>query len=68
MINTLQLVALLPLFNVSFPVNAKYLFTFIINVSSFNILPEKWMNALTSTFYKESNSTLISNEDEKTDE
>lgn len=39
MINTLQLIAHVPLFKLQFPANAAFMYSFIVMISNFDILP-----------------------------
>ena len=43
MINVMQLIVHMPLFSVSFPSNAVLFYSFIIEISSFDILPTQWI-------------------------
>ena len=39
MINVMQIIVNMPLLNVNFPANALLFYSFIVNISNFNIIP-----------------------------
>jgi hypothetical protein len=39
LVNALQIMMLIPLINLDFPLNAQILFTFIPNIASLNVIP-----------------------------
>lgn len=45
MINVMQLIVHMPMLNVQFPSNAVLFYSFIIDISNFNIIPTDWMKA-----------------------
>lgn len=50
MINALQLIIHVPIFNLKIPANAQYMYSFIIDVTNFNLIPEKYMNLVLDYF------------------
>lgn len=50
MINTLQLIVHVPLFTLWFPANAAYMYSFIITISNFNIIPDGITEKVYSVF------------------
>jgi hypothetical protein len=53
MINVMQLIVKMPLFNVTFPQNAATFYTFITDVASFDLLPTEKINAWIFSFSEE---------------
>lgn len=51
MINVMQIIVHMPLLNVSFPPNALFFYSLIIDISSFNLIPESWLNAIKSKLF-----------------
>jgi hypothetical protein len=46
MINVIQIIVHMPLLNVNFPENTMYFYSLIIDISSFNLIPDSWMSAI----------------------
>jgi len=46
MINVMQIIVHMPLLNVNFPENTMFFYSLIIDISSFNLIPESWMAAI----------------------
>ena len=46
MINVMQIIVHMPLLNVQFPENAMFFYSLIIDISSFNLIPDSWMKAI----------------------
>jgi hypothetical protein len=55
MINVMQIIVHMPLLNVNFPENTMFFYSLIIDISSFNLIPESWMAAIKKKlfFFKE---------------
>jgi hypothetical protein len=55
MINVMQIIVHMPLLNVNFPENTMFFYSLIIDISSFNLIPESWMAAINKKlfFFKE---------------
>ena len=51
MINVMQIIVHMPLMNVFFPENATFFYSLIINISSFDIIPSSWLEAIKSKFF-----------------
>lgn len=52
MINVMQIIVHMPLLNVQFPTNTSFFYSLIIDISSFNLIPESWMTAIKSKIFK----------------
>jgi hypothetical protein len=46
MINVMQIIVHMPLLNVQLPENAMLFYSLIIDISSFNLIPDSWMKAI----------------------
>ena len=51
MINVMQIIVHMPLLNVNFPENTMFFYSLIIEISSFNLIPESWMEAIKKKFF-----------------
>ncbi len=51
MINVMQIIVHMPLLNVNFPENTMFFYSLIIDISSFNLIPESWMEAIKKKFF-----------------
>lgn len=51
MINVMQIIVHMPLLNVSFPQNTSFFYSLIIDISSFNLIPESWLKAIKSKLF-----------------
>jgi hypothetical protein len=52
MISVMQLIVHMPLLNVQFPENAKFFYSLIIEISSFDIIPNSWQSNIKNIFFK----------------
>jgi hypothetical protein len=50
MINVMQLIVKMPLFNITFPSNAAYFYSFITEISSFDLIPTDKIDPLIFNF------------------
>ena len=51
MISVMQIIVHMPLLNVHFPANAIFFYRLIIDITSFNLIPESWMKAIKEGFF-----------------
>jgi len=60
MINVMQLIVHMPLLNINFPTNAVTFYNFIIDVSSFDIIPTDWIRSKLFNFTETENDSQFS--------
>jgi hypothetical protein len=51
MINVMQIIAHMPLLNVQFPENTMFFYSLIIDISSFNLIPDSWMKLIKKNLF-----------------
>jgi hypothetical protein len=51
MINVMQIIAHMPLLNVQFPGNTMFFYSLIIDISSFNLIPDSWLRLIKKNLF-----------------
>ena len=46
MINVMQIIVNMPLFNINFPSNAVFFYSFLVDISNFNLIPQSFITSV----------------------